>query len=91
MNDVAVYKSLEEAVSKQFSTPDPTRKWREGVNKASFTYLLLDPRVTNNLPCRAEQLQPKELWETFIKAIFYVGQWFSFIFYINHLKNVQYS
>jgi hypothetical protein len=28
------------------------RKWREGNSKMSFTYLLLDPRTTKNLPAR---------------------------------------
>ncbi|CAH0551473.1 unnamed protein product [Brassicogethes aeneus] len=73
-NDLSPYKILEESVSKQFSCPDPSRKWREGVNKTSFTYLLLDSRITNNLPCRAELMQPKEIWETFLSAIFYVGK-----------------
>lgn len=74
LNDLTVYKSLEEALTKQFSNPDPSRKWREGVNKSSFTYLLLDPRITNNLPCRVELMQPKEIWETFLSSIFYVGK-----------------
>ncbi|KAG5881390.1 hypothetical protein JTB14_012006 [Gonioctena quinquepunctata] len=72
--DLALYKSLEENVSKEFSNPDPARKWREGISKSSFAYLLLDPSVTNNLPCRADSLQPKEIWETFLSAIFYVGK-----------------
>ncbi|KAJ8928175.1 hypothetical protein NQ314_019237 [Rhamnusium bicolor] len=73
-NDLAFYKSLEEVVVKQFSNPDASRKWREGINKSSFTYLLLDPRISNNLPCRAEILQPKEIWETFLSSVFYVGK-----------------
>ncbi|XP_074037159.1 uncharacterized protein [Leptinotarsa decemlineata] len=73
-DDLELYKSLEETVSKEFSNPDPTRKWREGVNKSSFTYLLLDPRLTGNLPCRADCMKPKEVWETFLSAIFYVGK-----------------
>uniref|UniRef100_V5G9M2 Ankyrin repeat and LEM domain-containing protein n=1 Tax=Anoplophora glabripennis TaxID=217634 RepID=V5G9M2_ANOGL len=73
-NDLALYKSLEEVVAKQFCNPDPSRKWREGINKSSFTYLLLDPRLTNNLPGRAESLKPKEVWETFLSSVFYVGK-----------------
>ncbi|KAJ8976542.1 hypothetical protein NQ317_017950 [Molorchus minor] len=73
-NDLTIEKSLEAIVLKQFNNPDPSRKWREGVNKSSFTYLLLDPRVTNNLPCKAELLQPKEVWETFLSSIFYIGK-----------------
>lgn len=68
------YKTLEAQLSAQFSKPDPSRKWREGVNKSSFTYLLLDPRVTSNLPSRADNLPPEKIWETFLSAIFYVGK-----------------
>ena len=32
------------------------RQWREGSEKSSFTYLLLDPRVSDNLPLRAKSL-----------------------------------
>ncbi|KAK5648343.1 hypothetical protein RI129_003235 [Pyrocoelia pectoralis] len=67
-------KSLEEALTKEFSHPDPARKWREGVNKSSFSYLLLDPRLTKNLPNRAEQISPAEVWKTFLNSIFYVGK-----------------
>lgn len=35
-----------------FQNPDRNRKWREGALKSSFNYLLLDPRVTSNLPLR---------------------------------------
>lgn len=41
---------------------------------SSFTYLLLDPRITNNLPARADQMNPIEIWQTFIKSIFYIGK-----------------
>lgn len=42
---------------------------------SSFTYLLLDPRITRNLPARADQFQnPIEIWQTFISSIFYVGK-----------------
>lgn len=34
----------EDALTSQFERPDPRRAWRGGVAKASFTYLLLDPR-----------------------------------------------
>lgn len=34
----------EDALAQQFERPDPTKRWREGVAKSSFTYLLLDPR-----------------------------------------------
>lgn len=34
----------EDALAQQFERLDPNRRWREGVVKSSFTYLLLDPR-----------------------------------------------
>ncbi|KAL1502110.1 hypothetical protein ABEB36_007303 [Hypothenemus hampei] len=68
------YKSLEVQLAQQFSNPDPSKKWREGNSKSSFTYLLLDPRLTDNLPQRADILQPIDIWQTFLSSIFYVGK-----------------
>lgn len=42
--------ALEEKMSHPFSRPDPTRHWRNGTSKSCFNYLLLDPRITQNLP-----------------------------------------
>nr|XP_012610957.1 ankyrin repeat and LEM domain-containing protein 1 [Microcebus murinus] len=64
----------EDALAQQFARPDPARKWREGVVKSSFTYLLLDPRETQDLPARAFSLTPAECLQTFVRAIFYVGK-----------------
>ncbi|KAF5274037.1 hypothetical protein FQR65_LT04435 [Abscondita terminalis] len=69
-----IYKRLEGALSEEFNNPDPTKKLREGVKKYSFSYLLLDPRVTNNLPTRADNLNLQETWKTFLNSIFYVGK-----------------
>ncbi|XP_066249378.1 ankyrin repeat and LEM domain-containing protein 1-like [Euwallacea similis] len=68
------FKNLETQLEQQFSSPNPTVKWREGMTKSSFTYLLLDPRLTKNLPHRAETLSPLEIWQTFLSSIFYVGK-----------------
>ncbi|XP_072924178.1 uncharacterized protein [Hemitrygon akajei] len=64
----------EMALVQQFDQPDPKRWWREGVVKSSFNYLLLDPRVTKNLPTRCHVLSPAECFQTFISSIFYVGK-----------------
>ncbi|XP_057670711.1 uncharacterized protein LOC130902523 [Diorhabda carinulata] len=72
--DLSVYRRLEEVLVKEFSTPLPSRKWREGHSKSSFTYLLLDPRKTDDLPCRAHTMDPQEVWKTFLSAIFYIGK-----------------
>uniref|UniRef100_A0AAR5QFQ0 LEM domain-containing protein n=2 Tax=Dendroctonus ponderosae TaxID=77166 RepID=A0AAR5QFQ0_DENPD len=73
-SDDAALKRLEEDVVRQFHSSAPTIKWREGTNKSNFTYLLLDPRITNNLPDRAGTLSPLDQWQTFLSAIFYVGK-----------------
>ncbi|XP_017069512.1 ankyrin repeat and LEM domain-containing protein 1 [Drosophila eugracilis] len=52
-------------------------KWhRENdcTNLHYFNYLLLDPRVTNNLRERASSLHLMDVWYTFLRAIFYVGK-----------------
>ncbi|NXO48281.1 ANKL1 protein, partial [Aramus guarauna] len=62
------------ALARQFDRPDRSRRWREGLVKSSFNYLLLDPRTTQNLPLRSHRLSPAECFRTFVKAIFYVGK-----------------
>ncbi|KAL4658848.1 ankyrin repeat and LEM domain-containing protein 1 [Arapaima gigas] len=62
------------ALCQQFDQPDQNRKWREGIIKSSFNYLLLDPRVTKNLPCRSLSVSPVECFQIFVKAIFYIGK-----------------
>ncbi|CAK6968792.1 ankyrin repeat and LEM domain-containing protein 1 [Scomber scombrus] len=64
----------EQALCQQFDQPDQNRKWREGIIKSSFNYLLLDPRVTTNLPLRSQTMTPQECFQTFVHAIFYVGK-----------------
>ncbi|XP_072295159.1 uncharacterized protein [Eucyclogobius newberryi] len=64
----------EQALCQQFEQPDQNRKWREGIIKSCFNYLLLDPRVTNNLPFRSHTMTPHECFKTFVNAVFYVGK-----------------
>uniref|UniRef100_A0A6J0SS47 Ankyrin repeat and LEM domain-containing protein 1 isoform X1 n=1 Tax=Pogona vitticeps TaxID=103695 RepID=A0A6J0SS47_9SAUR len=64
----------EMALAGQFDQPDKSKKWREGLLKSSFNYLLLDPRVTQNLPFRSQFLSQAECFRTFVSAIFYVGK-----------------
>ncbi|XP_062035435.1 ankyrin repeat and LEM domain-containing protein 1 [Lepus europaeus] len=64
----------EDALIRQFERPDPASRWREGVLKSSFTYLLLDPRETQNLPDRAASLTPAQRLRVFVRAVFYVGK-----------------
>ncbi|XP_062865323.1 ankyrin repeat and LEM domain-containing protein 1 [Trichomycterus rosablanca] len=67
-------KADEFALCEQFDQPDQNKRWREGLIKSSFNYLLLDPRVTKNLPYRGQSLSPQECFQTFITSIFYVGK-----------------
>ncbi|XP_075632729.1 ankyrin repeat and LEM domain-containing protein 1 isoform X1 [Balearica regulorum gibbericeps] len=62
------------ALAGQFDRPNRSRRWREGLVKSSFNYLLLDPRTTQNLPLRSHRLSPAKCFRTFVKAIFYVGK-----------------
>ncbi|KAM3852367.1 ankyrin repeat and LEM domain-containing protein 1 isoform 2-T2 [Vipera latastei] len=64
----------EMALAAEFDQADKSRKWREGLLKSSFNYLLLDPRVTQNLPARCQLLSPAECFRTFVRAVFYVGK-----------------
>ncbi|XP_063772381.1 ankyrin repeat and LEM domain-containing protein 1 [Pseudophryne corroboree] len=66
--------SDEAALSLEFDQPDKTRKWREGVLKSSFNYLLLDPRVTRNLPSHYHNISQHDCFRTFVRAVFYVGK-----------------
>ncbi|KZC09345.1 PREDICTED: uncharacterized protein LOC107187523 [Dufourea novaeangliae] len=74
VNELGRYKVMERTVFKEFSSVDPSRKWREGINKTSFNYLLLDPRITKDLCSREEHMTKSAIWTTFLSAIFYVGK-----------------
>lgn len=72
MKHLDPYIELENNARNDFA--NPKKKWREGNTKASFTYLLLDPRLTANLPTRASKQSLPETWNTFVSSIFYVGK-----------------
>lgn len=74
LKNIDNFVSLEQKVFQEFSQADPTRKWREGNSKNSFNYLLLDPRITKDLPRRSATLSLAGKWEIFLSAIFYVGK-----------------
>ena len=42
--------------------------------KSSFNYLLIDPRVTQNLPVKAKRMQSDDVFRVFVMSIFYVGK-----------------
>lgn len=68
------FEMLEEEVFKEFLMPNSSRKWREGTSKNSFNYLLLDPRMTKDLPRRTATLNLTEKWTSFLTTIFYIGK-----------------
>ncbi|GBP17499.1 Ankyrin repeat and LEM domain-containing protein 1 [Eumeta japonica] len=72
LKDLSNFMQLDEKVRADFASPG--KRWREGTSKTSFTYLLLDPRVTNNLPAKATQCSQHACWITFVNSIFYVGK-----------------
>lgn len=47
---------------------------RDAAVKSSFNYLLLDPRLTQNLPSRVFSVGDQELWRVFVSAVFYIGK-----------------
>lgn len=71
MRALAPYEELENKARSDFA--NPARQWREGKSKTSFTYLLLDPRLTDNLPATTQKSK-LEMWTTFVNSIFYVGK-----------------
>lgn len=68
------YREIEHQVFKEYERPSAARKYRGGVAKVSFNYLLLDPRVTNDLPRTGGSLSLSDRWKTFLEAIFYIGK-----------------
>ncbi|KAH8263556.1 hypothetical protein KR044_010531 [Drosophila immigrans] len=47
---------------------------REGHLKQSFIYMLIDPRISRNLPGERNFLDALCIWSRFLDAIFYVGK-----------------
>ncbi|XP_046859027.1 uncharacterized protein LOC124452497 isoform X2 [Xenia sp. Carnegie-2017] len=64
----------EQDMVNEFSMPTKKTQWRGGNEKSSFNYLLLDPRVTLDLPLRSKKLSTVEAFRCFILSIFYVGK-----------------
>ncbi len=50
-------------------------EWREGHIKSAFNYVLIDPRISRNLPLRAKKgMEPMEVLKVFVESIFYIGK-----------------
>lgn len=50
------------------------KQLREGHLKQSFIYMLIDPRISRNLPGERAFVDPLSIWSRFLDAIFYVGK-----------------
>lgn len=74
LKDIPKSFKLEEEMMSSFEGNNYKKKWREGWSKTSFNYLLLDSRISLNLPKRAAHLTTSEVWECFLSAVFYVGK-----------------
>ena len=49
--------------------------WREGHIKSAFHYVLIDPRVSQDLPSRAKKgMEQSEVLKAFCDSIFYIGK-----------------
>lgn len=68
------FQDLEDRIFKEFESPKPNRRYRGGISKSYFNYILLDPRITNNLPRNGRSLSSGQRWNIFLKAIFYIGK-----------------
>ena len=74
--DFSALASDEQEMVAPFAKPDLSKKWREGVQKSSFNYLLLDPRVTQNLPVRAKHIGRHQALHLFHLSIFHESDLF---------------
>uniref|UniRef100_A0A1A9VC28 LEM domain-containing protein n=1 Tax=Glossina austeni TaxID=7395 RepID=A0A1A9VC28_GLOAU len=50
------------------------KKARGGHLKQSFIYMLIDPRISCNLPGEIMYLEKYDMWQRFLQSIFYVGK-----------------
>jgi hypothetical protein len=68
-------RNLEGALRQEFAQLRGIRHWREGTAKSSFIYLMLDPRISDNLPARVDCLNVSpHTWSTFLSSVFYIGK-----------------
>lgn len=74
LETLSKWSKLESDLRENFSDCSRSASWRNGTAKTSFTYLLLDPRISDNLPARYEEMELIDVWRTFTKAIFYIGK-----------------
>ena len=57
-----------------FDNPPQNCTWREGITKESFNYILIDPRISQNLPSQIAELSELDRFRIFVESIFYIGK-----------------
>ena len=60
--DLTDCNEVEAKMVEAFQNPNRLRRWRKGTLKSSFNYVLLDPRVTDNLPNRGLNMSKLETY-----------------------------
>ncbi|XP_017153657.1 uncharacterized protein LOC108163087 [Drosophila miranda] len=72
---ISEFMPQEAASSEHFATAPVIKKTlREGHLKQSFIYMLIDPRISRNLPGESTFLDKFSIWQRFLDSIFYVGK-----------------
>ncbi|XP_036317468.1 uncharacterized protein LOC118732439 [Rhagoletis pomonella] len=68
------YMKYESKSAEYFANLPNKRKMREGHLKQSFIYMLIDPRISCNLPGESVFLDKHSAWMRFLHSVFYVGK-----------------
>uniref|UniRef100_W8BHJ2 Ankyrin repeat and LEM domain-containing protein 1 n=1 Tax=Ceratitis capitata TaxID=7213 RepID=W8BHJ2_CERCA len=71
---IASYQKYESKSSEYFATLQNKHKMREGHLKQSFIYMLIDPRISCNLPGESMCIDKYNAWTRFLQSVFYVGK-----------------
>ncbi|XP_017121001.1 ankyrin repeat and LEM domain-containing protein 1 [Drosophila elegans] len=72
---ISDYLPHEAASAAHFAKSGMAKKsMREGHLKQSFIYMLIDPRISRNLPGESAFLEEFGVWQRFLDSIFYVGK-----------------
>ncbi|XP_054728974.1 uncharacterized protein LOC129237983 isoform X2 [Anastrepha obliqua] len=68
------YLTYESKSAEYFANLQNKHKMREGHLKQSFIYMLIDPRISCNLPGERVYLDEHKAWVRFLNSVFYVGK-----------------
>ncbi|XP_011183388.2 uncharacterized protein LOC105212806 [Zeugodacus cucurbitae] len=68
------YQQYECKSTEYFANLQNKHKLREGHLKQSFIYMLIDPRISCNLPGESMYIDTHKAWIRFLESVFYVGK-----------------